>query len=59
MGETMQPAHTLAATLRGLRVGFDDNLTVRRTINLAAAKIENLERTVSQLTAELERAGGK
>jgi hypothetical protein len=47
----------LPATLRTLRVGLDDNMYVRRTVQLAAAKIEDLEEQVARLAAELAEAG--
>jgi hypothetical protein len=56
MGETGQGTATLPIALRSLRIGLDDELRIRRTVNLAAAKIEALEMTVSHLTAALESA---
>jgi hypothetical protein len=47
----------LPTALRTLRVGLDDNLYVRRTVHLAAAKIEDLEEQVARLAAELADAG--
>jgi hypothetical protein len=47
----------LPTTLRMLRLGLDDNMYVRRTVQLAAAKIEDLEEQVARLAAELEGAG--
>ena len=44
----------LPTTLRALRVGLDDNMFIRRTVQLAAAKIEDLEEQVARLAAELE-----
>ncbi len=56
---TTNPAGTtpLAASLRGLRFGVDDELQIRRTVLLAAAKLDDLQRQVSALSAELRKAG--
>jgi len=45
----------LASTLRALRLEGDVHL--RRTVHLAAAKIEDLEEQVAALAAELEASG--
>lgn len=50
-------SNPLPTTLRALRVGHDDDMYVRRTVHLAAAKIEDLEEQVARLAAELEIAG--
>jgi hypothetical protein len=42
--------------LRNLRVGMDDTVLIRRTVQLAAAKIEDLEDQVARLAAELQAA---
>jgi len=56
MAETGQGTASLPVALRSLRFGLDDELRIRRTVNLAAAKIEALEMTVSHLAAALESA---
>ncbi len=48
-----QTAVSLPATLRSLRPGVDDETRIRRTVHLAAAKIEALETTLGRLQAEL------
>lgn len=50
-------ANDLAASLRALRVGLDDDAHVRRTLHLAAAKIEDLQEQVTRLAAALEATG--
>ena len=55
VSQTIQPMH-LPSSLRALRVGMDDDLHVRRTVHLAAAKIEDLESQVTRLTTALEQA---
>jgi hypothetical protein len=47
---------SLPAALRTLRVGIDNELRIRRTVHLAAAKIEDLELRVSRLSAALADA---
>lgn len=54
MSDSIQSA-PLPTQLRALRVGMDDSLRVRRTVQLAAAKIEDLEDQVARLAAELHR----
>ena len=54
MSASIQPT-PLPTQLRALRVGMDDTLHVRRTVQLAAAKIEDLEDQVAHLAAELRR----
>jgi hypothetical protein len=44
----------LPASLRALRVGQDDDVHIRRTIHLAAAKIEDLQEQVARLVTALE-----
>lgn len=56
MSQTLQASH-LAASLRALRVGLDDDAHVRRTLHLAAAKIEDLQEQVTRLAAALEATG--
>ena len=61
MSQTLQTNH-LPATLRALRVGLDDDLHIRRTVHLAAAKIEDLQEQVVRLMrqlAEPEASGPK
>ncbi|HXT82594.1 MAG TPA: hypothetical protein VN702_23740 [Acetobacteraceae bacterium] len=53
MPENNGSATSLPAALRTLRVGVDDESRIRRTVHLAAAKIEDLEARVSSLTAAL------
>lgn len=50
------PASNLPTSLRALRVGLDDNVHIRRTVHLAAAKIEDLQQQVMQLVTALEAA---
>ena len=57
MSASIQSA-PLPTLLRTLRVGLDDHLHVRRTVQLAAAKIEDLEEQVARLADELRRASG-
>ncbi|MGE0226188.1 MAG: hypothetical protein AB7S57_23170 [Acetobacteraceae bacterium] len=47
----------LPNALRALRSGLDDGVTVRRLTHLAAAKIEDLEQRVRELSDELARHG--
>jgi hypothetical protein len=56
VSQTLQ-ASQLASSLRALRVGLDDDAHVRRTLHLAAAKIEDLQEQVTRLAAALEAAG--
>jgi hypothetical protein len=56
VNQTLQASH-VAASLRALRVGLDDDAHVRRTLHLAAAKIEDLQEQVTRLAAALEAAG--
>jgi hypothetical protein len=46
----------LPTMLRTLRIGLDDTLHIRRTVHLAAAKIEDLQDQVARLAAELHQA---
>ena len=46
---------SLPTQLRTLRVGSDDARHIRRTVQLAAAKIEDLEDQVARLNAALRR----
>lgn len=55
MSQTIE-TNPLPTTLRALRVGLDDDLYVRRTVHLAASKIEDLEEQVARLAAELQMA---
>ena len=55
MSASIQSA-PLPTVLRTLRVGMDDALHIRRTVQLAAAKIEDLEDQVARLVAELSQA---
>ena len=55
MSISNQPA-SLPAQLRTLRVGSDDTLRIRRTVQLAAARIEDLEDQVAHLAAALRQA---
>lgn len=48
----------LPTRLRSLRVETDNPLQIRRTVQLAAAKIEDLEQQVAQLAARLQQASG-
>lgn len=57
MSQTIEPTTPLATTLRALRLGLDDDVHVRRTVHLAAAKIEDLQDQVVRLAAELHAAG--
>ena len=54
MSASIQSA-PLPTLLRTLRVGMDDTLHIRRTVQLAAAKIEDLENQVALLAEELRR----
>ncbi len=54
-----QASAALPATLRGLRLGVDDEARIRRTVHLAAAKIEDLQTQVSDLMAKLQHAGAR
>jgi hypothetical protein len=49
----------LPTTLRALRVGLDDDVHIRRTVHLAAAKIEDLQDQVSRLVATLEASANE
>jgi hypothetical protein len=49
-------ANHLPAILRALRVGLDDDAHIRRTVHLAAAKIEDLQEQVTRLAQALEAA---
>ena len=51
MSASIQSA-PLPTVLRTLRIGMDDALHIRRTVQLAAAKIEDLEDQVARLVAE-------
>lgn len=55
MSASTQPA-PLPTQLRALRVGMDDSVLIRRTVHLAAAKIEDLEDQIARLAAELRRS---
>jgi len=57
MSASIQSA-PLPTLLRTLRVGLDDHLHVRRTVQLAAAKIEDLEEQVALLAEQLRRVSG-
>ncbi|HET8995504.1 MAG TPA: hypothetical protein VFN42_02440 [Acetobacteraceae bacterium] len=57
MSASIQSA-PLPTQLRALRVGMDDSLHIRRTVQLAAAKIEDLEDQVARLAEELRRSAG-
>jgi hypothetical protein len=50
-------ANHLPSSLRALRVGVDDDAHIRRTVHLAAAKIEDLQEQVTRLARALEAAG--
>ena len=50
-------ADDLPTVLRALRVGLDDDAHIRRTIHLAAAKIEDLQEQVTRLVRALEGPG--
>jgi hypothetical protein len=52
-------ADDLPTSLRALRVGLDDDAHVRRTIHLAAAKIEDLQEQVTRLMRALEGSGAE
>ncbi len=52
MSEVLQ-TRDLPASLRALRVGLDDDVHIRRTIHLAAAKIEDLQEQVARLVSDL------
>ncbi len=54
MSASIQSA-SLPNQLRTLRVGSDNTLQIRRTVQLAAAKIEDLEDQVARLAEELRR----
>ncbi|HEY3847723.1 MAG TPA: hypothetical protein VGL95_11470 [Acetobacteraceae bacterium] len=56
MSQTLQ-ANDLPTSLRALRVGLDDDTHIRRTILLAAAKIEDLQEQVTRLATALEASG--
>lgn len=56
MSQTLQSNH-LPASLRALRIGLDSDAHIRRTIHLAAAKIEELQEQVARLARALEAAG--
>lgn len=57
MSQTLlRPTH-LPTSLRALRVGLDDDVHIRRTVHLAAAKIEDLQDQVTRLATALEAAG--
>ena len=56
MGDMDGSPASLPAALRTLRVGIDNELRIRRTVHLAAAKIEDLELRVSRLSAALADA---
>jgi hypothetical protein len=53
----MLQTNNLPTSLRALRVGLDDDMHVRRTVHLAAAKIEDLQEQVTRLASALEAAG--
>lgn len=55
MSASIEPI-PLPARLRALRIGADDALQVRRTVHLAAAKIEDLEDQVARLADALRQA---
>ena len=53
----MLQTNNLPTSLRALRVGLDDDVHVRRTVHLAAAKIEDLQEQVTRLAMALEATG--
>jgi hypothetical protein len=53
------PSNDLPSSLRALRVGLDDDVHIRRTIHLAAAKIEELQEQVTRLVMALEGSGAE
>jgi hypothetical protein len=55
MMRTITAETPLPQMLRGLRVGQDDEQSIRRAAHLAAAKIEDLQARVDNLAAELAR----
>jgi hypothetical protein len=55
LSQTME-ATQLPTTLRMLRVGQDDTVHIRRTVHLAAAKIEDLQDQVNRLLTALGAA---
>jgi hypothetical protein len=56
VSQTLQ-ANDLPTSPRALRVGPDDDAHIRRTILLAAAKIEDLQEQVTSLVTMLEATG--
>jgi len=56
VSQTLQTSH-LPTSLRALRVGLDDDVHIRRTLHLAAAKIEDLQEQVTRLVSALEATG--
>ena len=53
----MLQTSNLPGSLRALRVGLDDDVHIRRTVHLAAAKIEDLQEQVTRLASALEATG--
>jgi hypothetical protein len=61
VSQTLMQSTHLPTSLRALRVGLDDDVHIRRTVHLAAAKIEDLQEQVARLVTALEsgrRRGG-
>ncbi len=59
MSQPSQITTPLPDMLRGLRVGLDDETRIKRTVHLAAAKIEALEAQIGTLREQLEHVGSR